>query len=161
MGRTNKLRFFKFCKGIRKETIFCLKISFSFHLCVIYSLLLFIWFPFPSFPLNTDERKRKNLILPSFITRKETKPSSLASSRPSFGEKFKFGFYYLSFFEYGETFYRSRFKETFWKESPFVIPNTSLVFWHKFNASPSFSLVVKVKKMPAALATALQACPKP
>ena len=56
--------------------------------------------------LSTEHRakgERKNLILPSFITRKETKPSSLASSRPSFGEKFKFGFYYLSFFEYGET----------------------------------------------------------
>ena len=72
----------------------------------IYALFTRSFYSFGStfLPFHWTQTKgeRKNLILPSFITRKETKPSSLAS-RPSFGEKFKFGFYYLSFFEYGET----------------------------------------------------------
>ena len=103
-----------------------------------------------------------NQILPSFITRKETKPSSwLLQGLPlvTYPQKFKFGSYYLSFFEYGETSTVLASKKL-WKESPFVFSTLPWSSGHKFSASPSFFSFAS-KKMPAAWATALQACPKP
>jgi hypothetical protein len=89
-----------------------------------------------------------NQILPSFITRKETKPSSwLLQGLPlvTYPQKFKFGSYYLSFFEYGETSTVLASKKL-WKESPFVFSTLPWSSGHKFSASPSFFSFAKVKK---------------